>query len=115
MQRSLPLLVLLTACIYGIQATPLVVDTPTEIIQCGVTNITWSGGSGAYSLSITDNGEVVEDSARLSETNFQWAGYGAPAGSTVIIYVTDTAGDGASTAPVVVSPSADSSCLDPGF
>ncbi|TBU47686.1 hypothetical protein BD309DRAFT_951174, partial [Dichomitus squalens] len=50
MQRSLPLLVFLSACIYGIQATPLVVDTPTEIIQCGVTNITWSGGSGAYSL-----------------------------------------------------------------
>ncbi|TBU25786.1 hypothetical protein BD309DRAFT_1016114 [Dichomitus squalens] len=65
--------------------------------------------------SIRDNGEVVEDSERLSETSFQWAGYGAPAGSTVIIYVTDTAGDGASTAPVVVSPSSDSSCLDPGF
>ncbi|EJF55785.1 hypothetical protein DICSQDRAFT_184179 [Dichomitus squalens LYAD-421 SS1] len=92
MQRSLPLLVLLTACIYGIQATSLVVDTP-----------------------IRDNGEVVEDSARLSETSFQWAGYGAPAGSTVVIYVTDTAGDGASTAPVVVSPSSDSSCLGPGF
>ncbi|KAM5545397.1 hypothetical protein V8D89_001010 [Ganoderma adspersum] len=116
-------------------ADPIVVDTLAKIVQCAETDISWTGGTGGciqrtrllhvnstnerifppetVSQVIKDNGDIVGEADLVFSTTYAWGGYGCPAGSSVVFTVTDYDGNGASTAPVIVSDSSDSGCVGP--
>ncbi|KAI1787043.1 hypothetical protein LXA43DRAFT_1098620 [Ganoderma leucocontextum] len=133
MQLLALVLASLAASVYA--ADPLVIDTPAEVVQCEPTVITWSGGTefsnalheGRLTKTvdsnprvtqiipqvITDNGDIIGDNDLIFGTSYEFSGTAAPAGTTVVFSVSDFSGDGASTAPIVVSNSSDSSCFPP--
>ncbi|KAM5546309.1 hypothetical protein V8D89_000435 [Ganoderma adspersum] len=109
MQLLTFILASLAASVYA--ADPLVINTPAELIQCESTVITWTGGTTPYDLVIKDNGQIVGDNDLIFGTSYEFGGTAAPAGSTVVFVVSDFSGEQASTAPIVVSNSSDSSCF----
>ncbi|PIL28592.1 hypothetical protein GSI_08633 [Ganoderma sinense ZZ0214-1] len=60
---------------------------------------------------IKDNGDIIGDNDLIFDTSYPFSGEAAPAGTTVVFVVSDFSGDQASTAPIVVSNSSDSSCF----
>ncbi|OJT10871.1 hypothetical protein TRAPUB_12604 [Trametes pubescens] len=92
---------------------PLVVNTPPDASQCGITVITWSGGFETYSmmcvhLDVFKDDEVVESFRNIPETNatlteFTWL-TNIAAGQQVRIQVFDLLGTIASTALFTIQP-----------
>ncbi|KAM5546299.1 hypothetical protein V8D89_000425 [Ganoderma adspersum] len=107
------LALVLASLAVSVFADPIVVDTPAEIVQCAETDISWTGGTAPYYVVIKDNGDIVGEADLVFSTTYAWGGYGCPAGSSVVFTVTDYDGNGASTAPVIVSDSSDSGCVGP--
>ncbi|PIL28614.1 hypothetical protein GSI_08656 [Ganoderma sinense ZZ0214-1] len=109
----------------SVYAADIVVETPAEIVQCAETDISWTGGVDSSRLpssikrlttSIKDNGDIVGEADLVFDTTYAWGGYGCPAGSTVVVTVTDYDGDGASTDPVIVSNSCECTASpDPAY
>ncbi|KAI0634635.1 hypothetical protein C8Q77DRAFT_1113631 [Trametes polyzona] len=94
----------------ALAADPLVVDTPTESVQCETTHITWSGGVPPFHLKRKFDG-ISEDASGLTEHKFDWITTNVPAGTVVTIEVDDATGAKAESASFTVQPSCTSLLL----
>ncbi|RPD60546.1 hypothetical protein L226DRAFT_570040 [Lentinus tigrinus ALCF2SS1-7] len=105
--------------------TSLVINTPADATQCVPTVFTFSGGVAPFTLlfsplpgslqrsqavhSILEDGNVIESFSGLTGPSFVWS-TNVPGGQSISVEIADASAT-AFTAPFVVLPSDDSSCL----
>ncbi|KAJ7772373.1 hypothetical protein B0H16DRAFT_168928 [Mycena metata] len=96
------------------QTQPLVIDTPTNVTQCGVTNVTWSGGLPPYTILLNSLDANMPAGANLAagtfSTSLLWT-VAEPAGQGLFLLALDFGDSSAISKRFVVQPSDDASCL----
>ncbi|KAF7359665.1 hypothetical protein MVEN_00690600 [Mycena venus] len=92
----------------------LVVDTPSNVTQCGVTNLTWSGGLPPYTVLLNSLDATMPAGANLAagtfNTSILWT-VTQPAGQGLFLIVADFGVSTANSKRFVVQSSNDTSCL----
>ncbi|KAJ7205570.1 hypothetical protein B0H12DRAFT_1243441 [Mycena haematopus] len=99
----------------GVNAeTPLVIGTPSNVTQCGMTNVTWSGGLPPYTVFFNSLDATMPAGGDLAagtfNTSILWS-VAEPAGQGLFLSVFDFGDSFATSGRFVVQPSDDASCL----
>ncbi|KAJ6470703.1 hypothetical protein DFH09DRAFT_1220680 [Mycena vulgaris] len=93
---------------------PLVIDTPSNVTQCEVTNVTWSGGIPPYTILLNSLDSNMPAGANLAggtfNTSILWT-VAEPAGQGLFLLALDFGGSSAISKRFVVQSSDDTSCL----
>ncbi|KAH8104257.1 hypothetical protein DFH11DRAFT_163642 [Phellopilus nigrolimitatus] len=107
-----PLVALLIAS--GIHAETLIINTPTNVVQCEPALLTWQGGVSPYFLVVLPGGELsatpLEDLGEKEGTSLSWL-VNIAAGTSVGLKLSDSTGAVAQSAPFTIQSSSDASCL----
>ncbi|KAJ7270442.1 hypothetical protein C8J57DRAFT_307521 [Mycena rebaudengoi] len=92
----------------------LVIDTPSNVTQCRVTNVTWSGGIPPYTVGFNSLDVNMPAGGELAggtfNTSILWT-VTEPAGQGLFLFVTDFGVSSAISKRFVVQSSNDTSCL----
>ncbi|KAL5480160.1 hypothetical protein ACEPAI_1430 [Sanghuangporus weigelae] len=93
----------------------LLINTPTNAVQCQPLSITWSGGVGKKVDFVVVPGDqpsapALVDLGQQAGTSLIWV-VNVSAGTSIALEVTDSTGTIVQTAPFTVQNSSDSSCL----
>lgn len=93
----------------------LTVNTPTNVVQCAPLQITWTGGTPPYLLSLhsgTDvNGTPLISFPSVTTTSLTWSAVNVSAGTQLDLSLRDSSGLNSQSAVFTVQPGTDSSCL----
>ncbi|KAF7375590.1 hypothetical protein MSAN_00447600 [Mycena sanguinolenta] len=93
---------------------PLVIDIPSNVTQCGATNVTWSGGVPPYTILFNSLDPNMPASGNLAagtfNTSLLWT-VAEPAGQGLFLSVFDFGVSTATSQRFVVQPSDGTSCL----
>jgi len=86
----------LLASLSVVAADSLYVPTPTNLVQCANTTISWSGGTGPYSVYVfTDckdtNDDPIGQFLNVTSTNVTWW-INQPSGAGIFVQVEDATG-----------------------
>ncbi|KAI0365400.1 hypothetical protein BV20DRAFT_973247 [Pilatotrama ljubarskyi] len=97
---------------YAFAADPLIINTPSNAVQCEPTKITWEGGVAPYNLFITDvtTSIVQEAFPDLAGHSFTW-NTNFPAGHLINLDIFDSSAQEATSGLFTIQDSPDSSCL----
>ncbi|KAG1747242.1 uncharacterized protein EDB91DRAFT_1117147 [Suillus paluster] len=83
------------------------INTPSNVVECEPTLISWSGGTAPYFLSIlpgaTPNGAALENLGQQNSTSVTWT-CNIATGTSLGLTLRDSAGLVAQTAPFTVNP-----------
>ncbi|KAH9178194.1 hypothetical protein EDB89DRAFT_1901770 [Lactarius sanguifluus] len=101
--------------IAGVSAQSLTVNTPLNVVVCQPLQISWSGGTAPYFLSVhpgaAPNDPALADFGTQQGTSFIWTAVNFPAGTSLDITLRDSAGLTSQSAPFTVQTSSDTACL----
>lgn len=90
------------------------INTPSNVVECEPTLLTWSGGTGPYTLSIvpgaSPNGAAIENLGQQNTTSVTWV-CNIAQGTSIGLALRDSTGAIAQSAPFTVNPGS-SSCLN---
>ncbi|KAF6754457.1 hypothetical protein DFP72DRAFT_848265 [Ephemerocybe angulata] len=91
------------------------VNTPANAVVCQPLQITWSGGTPPYFLSILPGNQpsaaAIRDFGTVTGTSFTWNPVNLPAGTLIGINLRDSTGTLAQSAAFPVNPGTDDKCL----
>jgi len=99
-------------------AGALTIDTPLNVVQCQPIQLTFEGGQEPYFLTVHDghnaDGPALEDFGQLEASPFTWEKVNFASGTLLDLLIRDTNGLLAQSAPFLVNPGPDASCLNAG-
>ncbi|KAI0755077.1 hypothetical protein C8Q80DRAFT_1266582 [Daedaleopsis nitida] len=112
-------------------ADNLLLSTPASAEQCEVVTVSWSGGVEPYVLEydqslsrliirhasspssprLFDNGKLVREAGGLTGEMSHGLIMNVVAGDSAVVIITDATGAGSASAPILILPSSNSTCL----
>ncbi|ETW83041.1 hypothetical protein HETIRDRAFT_439593 [Heterobasidion irregulare TC 32-1] len=99
----------------AVAQSTLTVNTPANVVVCQPLQITWSGGTAPYFLSVLPGGDpsgsALEDFGQQTGTSFTWTKVNQPVGTSLGLTLRDSNGLTAQSAPFTVNSGSDTSCL----
>ncbi|PAV16636.1 hypothetical protein PNOK_0825600 [Pyrrhoderma noxium] len=110
--KSFALLSVLTTL--ATTAYGLTINTPSSIVQCEPSLLSWSDGTAPYYLSILPGGETtataLESFSSTSDTSYTWT-VDIASGTSITLSIKDSTGTVAYSDTITIQSSSDSSCL----
>ncbi|KAH9037800.1 hypothetical protein EDB85DRAFT_1934520 [Lactarius pseudohatsudake] len=105
-----------TLFVAGVTAQSLTVNTPLNVVVCQPLQISWSGGTGPYFLSIhpgaAPDDPALADFGTQQGTSFTWTAVNFAVGTSLDITLRDSAGLISQSAPFTVQTGTDTACLN---
>ncbi|KAA1467516.1 hypothetical protein DENSPDRAFT_832592 [Dentipellis sp. KUC8613] len=100
----------------GALAQTFTVNTPSNAVVCQPLQISWSGGSGPFFLSVLPGadptGAALEDFGQVNSSPFTWQAVNFPQGTSLGLTLRDSQGNTVQSAPFTVNPGSSTSCLN---
>jgi hypothetical protein len=91
------------------------INTPSNVVECQPSLISWSGGTAPYYLSVlpgaSPNGAAIESFPATNSTSLTWT-VNIASGTSIGLTLRDTNGDVAQTAPFSINPGSSDTCLN---
>ncbi|KAH9063843.1 hypothetical protein EDB87DRAFT_1600655 [Lactarius vividus] len=100
----------------GASAQSLTVNTPLNVVVCQPLQISWTGGTAPYFLSVhpgaAPNDPALADFGTQQGTSFIWTAVNFPSGTSLDITLRDSSGLTSQSAPFTVQTGTDTACLN---
>ncbi|EMD34128.1 hypothetical protein CERSUDRAFT_117626 [Gelatoporia subvermispora B] len=113
--KSFTTAVALVAVLPAVLGQNLMVNSPPNIVQCEPTQLSWTGGSPPYYLSLIPAGQpsaaAIKSFPTQQGNSYTW-NVDLQQGTSFSIELKDSTGNTAYSAIETVNPSSDSSCLN---
>jgi hypothetical protein len=94
----------------------LTVNTPTNVLSCTPLQITWTGGTAPYTLSVHDgsdpNGAALDTFSNLTGTSYTWSSVNFAANTNLDLTLRDNSGLISQSASFSVQSGGSTSCLN---
>ncbi|KAI6165809.1 hypothetical protein EDD17DRAFT_1553388 [Pisolithus thermaeus] len=91
------------------------INTPSNVVECEPTLITWTGGTPPYYLSILPGadptGTAIESLGQQNSTSVTWV-CNIASGTSLGLTLRDNTGATVQSAPFTVNPGSSTSCLN---
>jgi len=105
----------LVSLLPAVLAQNLMVNSPANVVQCEPTQLTWTGGSPPYYLSLIPAGQpsapAIKEFPTQQGNSYTWM-VDLQQGTSFTIEVKDSTGTPAYSSIETINPSSDSSCLN---
>jgi len=108
---------ILSAALFVVGASAqLTVNTPTNVISCTALQITFSGGTPPYIISVhpgaTPNADALVTFPNVTGSPFTWTAVNYASGTSLDLTIRDSTGASAQSAPFSVQSGGSTSCLN---
>ncbi|ESK94632.1 secreted protein [Moniliophthora roreri MCA 2997] len=114
MKYSLAIAALALQALPGVFAQ-ITMNTPTNLVTCQPVMLSWTGGTAPYFLSLQDgnnfDGPALKRFDQQNGSSFSWT-VDVPSKQKIVFLLRDNTGSTSVTAPVVVQPGNQDSCVD---